>query len=74
MRNIDCDIGYYYCYGKFFLEYYSDVEMDRFDISNGSLLWNLENVDIEKEEFKKIEDYKYVDFGFIDVIFFYVFK
>ncbi|XP_068695897.1 contactin-associated protein-like 5 [Montipora foliosa] len=73
-RNTDCDIGHHYRYGKSSPEHYSDAETDRLDISNGSSSWNSENADTEKEEPKKIEDYKHVDLGLIDVIPFHASK
>lgn len=58
----------YECYILLLLEFYSDVEIDRFDISIGSFLWILENVEMDKDVNEKLVDYEDFDFGFIDVV------
>lgn len=68
VRNIDCDLGLHDCHDGSSRELYSDAETDRLDISNESSTWNSENADTEKKETKKIEDYKDVDLGLIDVV------
>lgn len=73
MRNYD--IGLFYdCYEMLFLELYSDVEIDRFDISNGSCLGILENVDVEKDKFEKNIEYEDIDFGVIDFVLSFIFR
>lgn len=68
VRNMDCDIGLHDCHDRPSPEVYSDAETDRLDISNESSTWNSENADTEKKEIEKIEDYKDVDLGLIDVV------